>query len=101
MLTKWIAILYDAPGNGRKTHHNDHWAALPGIVASGRLVSAGAVLRDPTTPGGKPEIIGSSLVILADSRADVHAFLSQDVFYQRGVWDLQRAIIHPYVQAKL
>lgn len=101
MLSKWIAILYDTPGNGRKTHNDDHWAGLPSILASGRVVSAGAVLRDPTTPGGEPEIAGSCIILRADNRADVHAFLSQDVFYQRGVWDLQRAVIHPYVQAKL
>ena len=56
----------------------------------------GATLAKPLQDGQPPEMTGSVFITVADTHADVLAFLKDDIYATVGVWDLDKVQIIPF-----
>lgn len=94
-MVEWLAIVYDNPGVSRAATRAQHLAGIPASVASGKVVSAGAIFNEVPKEGVAPNFAGSALSIIADSKEEVLEILSQDVYAKEGIWDLNNVLIYP------
>lgn len=68
-----------------------HLKGLAPAVESGRLQVGGALLDD------EGRMIGSMLVVEAESRQDLDDFLKADIYSRHGVW--RRFEVYPFKRA--
>lgn len=80
----------EAPARRQRVRERHLEAAAP-AVASGMLQLGGAILD---ADGG---MIGSMLMVEAESEADVRAFVERDVYTREGVW--RSVSIYPFKRA--
>ena len=80
----------DAPAR-RQRVRDAHLEAIKPAVEAGMLQLGGALLDDAGT------MIGSALIMEADSRAELETFLQNDVYTLEGVW--QSFEIYPFRRA--
>ena len=55
----------------------------------------GASLAKPLKEGEAPEMTGSVLITVADTKEDVIEFLKNDIYATSGVWDISKVQITP------
>lgn len=95
-MVEWVAIVYDKPGSDRSTCRPEHLAGIPPLVEQGKLVCAGAIYNEPTTPGGERTFAGSHLQIVADTKEEALQLIYNDVFAKKGIWDLDNIILYQF-----
>lgn len=89
---EWLVIIYDKPFCQRLKFRLEHLSKVPDAVKLGRIVSAGPIFKDET----QKEFLGSSFVILAETKSEVLELLKSDIYAKESVWDFSNVIIHPY-----
>lgn len=80
----------DAPAR-RQRVRKQHLAEIQTAVADGTIQLGGAIL------GEAGEMVGSALLLEAESTEAVRAVLENDVYFKTGVW--QRFEIYPFKRA--
>lgn len=95
-MVEWVAIVYDKKGADRSKFRPQHLAGIPPLVEQGKLVCAGAIYNEPTTPGGERTFAGSHLQISADSREEALKIIQGDIFAKEGIWDLDNIILYQF-----
>ncbi|KAK3111902.1 hypothetical protein LTR53_012375 [Teratosphaeriaceae sp. CCFEE 6253] len=88
---EWMVVLKDKPDSlaARMKVRPAHLAALKPQVEAGFWVFGGASLDEPIKEGEGPQINGSVMIGVADSRDVVLERLKQDTYYTSGVWDVE------------
>ncbi|KAG8984299.1 hypothetical protein FRB90_005416 [Tulasnella sp. 427] len=70
----------------------------PGVEVSMKL--GGALLTpESLNDGGSRKMVGSMLLLEAESLEAVTERIESDIYYTSGVWDRSRLVILPYVKA--
>lgn len=92
---------FEFPGTlaKRMAVRDQHLENARKLVQTGFIDSAGPTLKKHPAPGEAPQITGSSLIVHADSEAEIHKVLESDVYAAQGVWDLSRVTITPLLLA--
>lgn len=88
---EWNVIIYDKPGADRSTYRPIHLEKFPEAVNNGIVTFGGALYHDTD----KSKFAGSVLHIIASSKEEVIDFLKKDIYYQKGIWDIESVIVHP------
>ncbi|KAI5858194.1 hypothetical protein GGS23DRAFT_336038 [Durotheca rogersii] len=91
---EWLVIIPDKPGTQQKRIEvrQQHFEGLKTFVESGQYKTGGALLNskpetdDPT----KFDWYGSTVVIVAESKEEVQAIISKDIYAATGVWDIEK-----------
>ncbi|EPS96631.1 hypothetical protein FOMPIDRAFT_1130128 [Fomitopsis schrenkii] len=80
-----------------------HLANAKKTFASGTLKFGGGLLAPESiaSPDAPTKLVGSMMVIEADSIESARAVIESDVYYQSGVWDKEKLQIFPWLQANL
>lgn len=90
-MPQFLVIAYDATdGEAEKRRaavRPAHLVAIDPLIADGRVFCAATLLDDDG------RVIGSTLIVDMSDRAAVDAWLDQEPFRQRGVW--QRVEVRP------
>lgn len=97
---EWLVVVPDFEGVGEKRLEvrPDHFAGLGKNVENGCFQMGGAVLSEPPTSDDPKtfKFAGSTIVLLAESREEVIKILKEDVYAQKGVWDVDNAQMWPF-----
>ena len=83
------------------SQNRDHLAALKPNVDTGFWIMGGATLDAPIEDGKPPQINGSVMMALAETKDEVLAKLREDVYFKDGVWDwdkVRHASFLPFVR---
>ncbi|KAI5359899.1 hypothetical protein Slin15195_G117580 [Septoria linicola] len=98
---EWMVILPDKPDAlaSRMEIRPQHLAAIKPHISSGLLVLGGASLDEPLQEGQPPKINGSVLMAEADTKEEVMELVKSDVYYTKGVWDVEKIQIFPFKSA--
>ncbi|CUM46847.1 unnamed protein product [Debaryomyces tyrocola] len=91
MSIEWNVIIYDKPGTDRTAVRPTHVANIPETVNKGIVTSVGAIYQDVQ----KTKFAGSAFHIIADSKEEIIEFLKKDIYYEKGIWDIDSVIAHP------
>jgi len=78
-----------------------HSERLATLIDSG-VVQVAGMITDPAYPvveGGRNKAIGSLLIVEAENIEEVRKTIEEDVFIQSGVWDREKLLIAPFLQA--
>lgn len=79
--------------NADKNNNRDHLTNLKPAVDSGFWLFGGATLDQPIKEGEKPQINGSVMLALAESKEEVLNALKEDVYFKSGVWDWDKVCV--------
>ncbi|CAN6595653.1 hypothetical protein TRVA0_001S01552 [Trichomonascus vanleenenianus] len=102
-LKEYLVIIKDRPNvlEKRMEIRPEHFSNLkvtrqqqPGILTSG-----GGLLSQDPKEGTTPSFVGSMLTVRANSREEVKEILKKDVYYEKGVWDVDNAEIYNFLPA--
>ncbi|KAJ4409215.1 hypothetical protein N0V85_004117 [Neurospora sp. IMI 360204] len=97
---EWLVVVPDFEGVGEKRLEvrPDHFAGLGKNVDNGVFQMGGAVLSEPPTSDDPKtfKFAGSTVVLLAESREEVIKILKEDIYAQKGVWDVDNAQMWPF-----
>ena len=55
----------------------------------------GAILSEPISDPQKPQITGSVMLAVAESKEEVVRQLKEDIYFKSGVWDWDRVQVYP------
>lgn len=91
MSIEWNVIVYDKPGTDRTAVRPAHVANIPLTVNQGIVTSVGAIYKDAE----KTQFAGSAFHIMANSKEEIVEFLKKDIYYEKGIWDIDSVIAHP------
>ena len=95
-MVEWLVIVYDKPEADRLSCRQQHIAAVPNHIETGKITNVGAIYKDVDEAGTPKEFIRSTYNIIADSREEILEFLKKDIYYKNGIWDLDSVVMHPY-----
>jgi uncharacterized protein len=73
-----------------------HLEKLTPHVQSGDVVFGGATLSRHPKEGEQPDMIGSAMLIKAESEEAVRVWLANDEYAKGGVWNVDEAKIYPF-----
>jgi len=62
-------------------------------VEAGKVVLGGAMLSRQPKEGEQPDMLGSVMIVKADSEEEVKEMLENDIYAKGGAWDVQNANI--------
>ncbi|OCH91838.1 hypothetical protein OBBRIDRAFT_727996, partial [Obba rivulosa] len=87
----------DTPGH-REAFKEAHMKAACDYINNGVFKLGGALLSDDSfgSPNAKQVMVGSLIVIEAESLQAVKDIVTKDPFYTSGKWDLEKLAIHPF-----
>jgi uncharacterized protein YciI len=88
---EWSVTVYDKPGADRSAVRPQHVAAIPAAVNAGIVTSAGAIYQDVE----KTKFAGSTFHLIANSKEEIIEFLKKDIYYEKGIWDIDSVVAHP------
>ncbi|EAU91564.1 hypothetical protein CC1G_02053 [Coprinopsis cinerea okayama7 len=96
----------DGKGEGalekRYSVRPQHLAAMQPLLAS-KVVRFGGILLDdknqPTEEDPRLRIIGSTMIVEAESIDKVREIVESDIYYKTGVWDKENIVITPFIPA--
>ncbi|KAK3500279.1 uncharacterized protein B0T23DRAFT_371935 [Neurospora hispaniola] len=91
---EWLVVVPDFEGVGEKRLEvrPDHFAGLGKNVDNGCFQMGAPTSDDPKTF----KFAGSTIVLVAESREEVIKILKDDVYAQKGVWDVDNAQMWPF-----
>jgi hypothetical protein len=62
-------------------------------------VLGGAYMAAPPVDGETPQMLGSTMIAVADTKEEVLEKLRNDIYAREGVWDLEKVQIWPFRSA--
>ena len=68
-------------------------------VEAGKVVLGGAMLSKQPKQGEQPDMLGSCMIIKADSEEEVREMLENDIYAKGGAWDVKNMKIWPFKTA--
>jgi hypothetical protein len=80
----------DLQGYSRK-----HLEAVTPDVSNGKVTLGGALMKDTWKDGETPPMIGSFMLIYAESKEEVIERLRADIYSTAGAWDVDKLQIWP------
>lgn len=98
---EWLCHIPDHPNKleQRKAVRPDHLKDLKPHIDSRKVVLGGAFLNKHPEEGEGPDMLGSFIIVQADSKEEVMEFLRGDAYTKNGVWDLDSTVIYPFKSA--
>jgi len=95
---EWLVIVPDKPDvlPKRLEVRTKHLDAVMPRSKTGQVVMGGSFLSDIPKEGETPDMIGSSLVVVASTKEEVLELLKGDIYTTSGVWDLDKVRIWPF-----
>nr|OQO22666.1 hypothetical protein B0A51_11531 [Rachicladosporium sp. CCFEE 5018] len=98
---EWMVILKDQPNSlaKRMEIRPEHLKNVLEQEKAGFWLLGGASLDEPVQEGQGPKINGSVMLALSETREEVIEKLKQDVYWTKGVWDVDRIQIFPFKSA--
>ncbi|KAK6433841.1 hypothetical protein LTR95_009979 [Oleoguttula sp. CCFEE 5521] len=90
---EWMVILKDKPNSlaKRMEVRPEHLKNVLEQEKAGFWLLGGASLDEPVQEGQGPKINGSVMLALSETREEVIEKLKQDVYWTKGVWDVDGA----------
>ncbi|OCH93472.1 hypothetical protein OBBRIDRAFT_790178 [Obba rivulosa] len=78
-----------------------HLARAKTLHESGLIKVGGALLTPESTssPTSEKKMVGSMFICEADNLETVKSMIERDVYYQNNVWDKEKIVILPFLQA--
>jgi len=100
-LKEFLIILPDHPNalGKRLAVRPAHLKAIGPDVESGLVTFGGATMSKHPGEGEAPDMIGSVMLMQADSEETVRERVKNDAYVQGGVWDYDRVQIIPFQTA--
>jgi len=97
-LYEWLVHIPDFPGalDKRLAVRPEHLANVTPAIEAGKVVFGGAVLSKQPAEGEAPDMIGSFMLIKAESEEKVREWVENDVYTKGGAWDAKNAKIYPF-----
>ncbi|KAJ7201706.1 hypothetical protein GGX14DRAFT_400027 [Mycena pura] len=68
-------------------------------ISDGVIRVGGAMLTPESLTGPNKVMVGSLMIVEAESIEDVRKMVETDIYYTSGVWDPERLVIAPFVAA--
>jgi len=97
---EFLAVIPDKPGMREKRLEvrPKHFQGLTPDIDSGAYKMGGALLTDipESDDPSKLGFVGSTMVLVAESREQVIEKLKADIYATSGVWDVEKAQIYPF-----
>ncbi|KAK7203391.1 YCII-related domain protein [Myxozyma melibiosi] len=97
---KFICYMVDKKGclEARMAVRAQHLERAGKLIKEGKILSGGAITSEAFDPasGKKPAIIGSMMIVEAESKDEVLEMIKTDV-YAADVWDLEASQINYYL----
>ncbi|KZT65387.1 hypothetical protein DAEQUDRAFT_676885 [Daedalea quercina L-15889] len=102
----WAPDMTDPEAFSRRMSvRESHLANAKKIHANGTLIAkiGGGLLAQESiaSPNAPLTLVGSMMVIEADSIESARKVIESDIYYQSGVWDKEKLQIFPWLQANL
>jgi len=75
---------------------------LEGIMPAhkqGTVPFGGSYLAAPPKEGETPQMLGSAIVVVAETEEQVRETLRNDIYARSGVWDVDKATVYPFKTA--
>ncbi|PWY71010.1 hypothetical protein BO70DRAFT_399623 [Aspergillus heteromorphus CBS 117.55] len=97
---EWLCMIREKPNTAklRQRYLGPHLRRMRRLSEENKIVSDGNMcLAHPEYKGEKVPTTGSLITFVADSEADVRSLIQQDVLAEKGVWDVENAVVVPYV----
>lgn len=98
---QYLVIAYDGTDSDalgrRMAVREEHLANARGLHESGTLKVGGAILAGSSSPDDSQRMIGSAMVMEAESEEQLRELLESDPYYRGGAW--QRFDIWPFRRA--
>ncbi|KAH7341888.1 hypothetical protein B0J17DRAFT_648453 [Rhizoctonia solani] len=83
----------------RETHMEKAKESLGTFLIRGGAMLAPDSDLDAVAAGGPKKMIGSVIFIRGNSLEEVTKKVKEDIYYKSGVWDPEKLVILPYVEA--
>ncbi|GBE83851.1 hypothetical protein BKA93DRAFT_735689 [Sparassis latifolia] len=102
---KFAMYVLDASDPGaferRLFHMSTHKENAAALVKRGILTYGGPLLSSESivSPTAEKKMVGSLMVYEADSLDAARKVVESDPFYTNGVWDKEKLLLFPFVQA--
>lgn len=97
---EYLVVVPDNPGtqSQRGEAQPRHIEGATPLIDAGQLTYFGVTLAKHVGPdeSHKPNIVGSAIVMKADSEEEIRQFLSRDAYTKAGVWNVKDAQIWPF-----
>lgn len=93
---EWIVIVRDKPGSYSKRMEirPKHLEGVRLLEQQGVITSGGGFAQQFPQAGEAPQLEGSVMSVVADTKEQVRELLSKDIYAREGVWDVENAEIY-------
>lgn len=97
-LYEWLVHIPDFPGvlDKRLAARPTHLANVVPAIEAGTLVFGGAQLSKQPAEGETPDMVGSFMLVKAESEEKVREWMEKDAYTKGGAWDVKSAKIYPF-----
>jgi len=98
---EWLVMLPDKPNAlaKRLEIRPTHLENIEPDVQRGSVVLGGAYLSEQPVEGQTPDMLGSAMIFVADSKEEVLERIKHDIYATSGVWDVDKVNIWPFRSA--
>jgi len=98
---EWLVMLPDKPNAlaKRLEVRQTHLENIDPDVQRGSVVLGGAYLSEQPAEGQTPDMLGSAMIFVADSKEEVLERIKHDIYTTSGVWDIDKINIWPFRSA--
>jgi len=95
---EWLVQVPDKPNalQNRLKARPFHLENLKPRIDAGQVVFGGAMLSEQPAVDGTPDMIGSVMLIKANTREEIMDLLKNDEYTKQGAWDVEKASITPF-----
>lgn len=95
---EWLVTIPDHPNalDKRMAARPAHLNNLKPRIDAGQVVFGGAMLAKQPAEGESPQMVGSVMLVKADSEEEVRKLLEGDEYTKGGAWDVAKATIQPF-----
>jgi uncharacterized protein YciI len=95
---EWLVHIPDFPGalDKRLAVRPKHLSNLKPSIEAGQVVFGGALLSKQPAEGEAPDMVGSFMMIKAESEEKVREWIENDAYTKGGAWDAKNAKIYPF-----
>jgi uncharacterized protein len=101
MSYEYLVQIPDFPGalDKRLAVRPQHLKDITPKIEAGQVVMGGAMLSKQPAAGETPDMMGSVMIVKADSEEEVKKLLENDVYTKGGAWDVKNAKIWAFKSA--
>ncbi|KEF56441.1 uncharacterized protein A1O9_08022 [Exophiala aquamarina CBS 119918] len=95
---EWLVHIPDLPGalDKRLAVRPEHLSNLKPSIDAGKVVFGGALLSKQPAEGEAPDMVGSFMMIKAESEEKVREWIEKDAYTRGGAWDAKNAKVYPF-----